>query len=98
MTSPCKIIVVGAGPAGLSLAHALTLAKIDFVVLERRDTVSMDSGASLVLAPTTLRVMEQFGLLDRLLALGGELKSNKTLDVKGNELGHSDAVQLMRKK
>ncbi|ETS86178.1 hypothetical protein PFICI_00006 [Pestalotiopsis fici W106-1] len=97
MTTAFKVIVVGAGPAGLSLAHALSLAKIDFVVLERRETVSMDSGASLVLAPTTLRVMEQFGLLDKLLALGGELKSNKTLDVRGNELGHSEAVQLMRK-
>ncbi|KAI4598586.1 hypothetical protein KJ359_002999 [Pestalotiopsis sp. 9143b] len=97
MANPFKVIIVGAGPAGLSLAHALTLAKIDFVVLERRETVSIDVGASLVLAAPTLRVMEQFGLLDKLLAISCELRSNKSLDIKGNELGYTEALQVMRK-
>lgn len=98
MANPFKVIIVGAGPAGLSLAHALTLAKIDFVVLERRETVSIDVGASLVLAAPTLRVMEQFGLLEKLLGISCELRSNKSLDIKGNELGYTEALQVMRKK
>lgn len=37
-----KVIVVGGGPSGLIAAHALYLAGIDFVVLERRENVIED--------------------------------------------------------
>ncbi len=32
---PFRVIIVGAGISGLVLAHALGLAKIDFIVLEK---------------------------------------------------------------
>lgn len=63
-----KVIIVGGGPVGLTAAHALSLAGIDFLILERRDSIVLEEGASLVLGPNSLRVMHQFGLLDTLLA------------------------------
>ncbi len=93
-----KVIVVGGGPVGLTAAHALHLAGIDFVVLERRTTLLEDLGASLVLAPHNLRVMHQFGILDDLLAVGHEITHNRTFDLGGNVLNDSIAIQTLRKK
>ena len=57
-----RIIIVGAGPAGLVLAHALVLAGIDdFVVIERRKAVVEASGACLGLWPHSVRVFDQLG-------------------------------------
>ncbi|GFF60405.1 3-(3-hydroxy-phenyl)propionate/3-hydroxycinnamic acid hydroxylase [Aspergillus udagawae] len=68
--SPFKAIIVGGGPIGLAAAHALHLADIDFVVLERRPAIFEDRGASLIVHPHTLRVLHQFGILDELLPRG----------------------------
>lgn len=93
-----RVIIVGAGPAGLSTAHALSLAGIDFIILERRSSILVDVGASLVLAPPSLRVMEQFGILHQLLSIGGEIQCGKSFDIDGNELAKSSSIQRMRKK
>ncbi|KAM5347650.1 hypothetical protein ACJ41O_007474 [Fusarium nematophilum] len=92
-----KAIVVGGGPSGLTAAHALYLAGIDFVVLERRRSIVEDVGASLVLAAPSLRIMHQFGILEELLAIGSEIKVCKSFDVEGREFRHSTKIQLLRK-
>ncbi|KAI2616515.1 FAD/NAD(P)-binding domain-containing protein [Hypoxylon sp. NC1633] len=61
-----KVIVVGGGPVGMTAAHILSKAGIDFVVLERQSTIGEDVGASIILFPHGLRVMGQLGLLDHL--------------------------------
>lgn len=71
--SDFKVIIIGGGPTGLTAAHALSKAGIDFVVLERRPKVAEDVGASLVLFPYSMRIMAQFGLLDKLQKLGHEV-------------------------
>ena len=67
--SPFKVIIVGGGPNGITAAHALHHAGIDFVVLERRQDVFEDTGASLVLSPQNLRIFHQLGILDQFLHL-----------------------------
>ncbi|OTA99365.1 hypothetical protein M426DRAFT_16488 [Hypoxylon sp. CI-4A] len=69
-----KVIIVGGGPVGLTAAHALSQAGINYVLLESRDSCVIDVGASLGLWPQALRVLAQFGLLERLRAVGAELK------------------------
>lgn len=71
--SDFKVIIIGAGPTGLTAAHALSKAGIDFVVLERRPELYEDVGASLVLFPYSLRVMAQLGLLEKLREIGHEV-------------------------
>lgn len=61
--SDFRVIVVGGGPNGLTAAHMLSKAGIDFVVLEKRDTCMAEVGASLVVGPNTARVYDQLGLL-----------------------------------
>lgn len=98
MAEPFKAIIIGAGPVGLCAAHALGLAGIDFVVLERRDTVAKDVGASLVLSPSGLRVMQQFGLLETLQKIGGELQRAKTFHTHGHELADRAEYQILKAK
>lgn len=61
-----EVIVVGAGPTGLMLAHELTLAGISVVVLEKRQTRSLQSRAG-GLQPRTAEVLDLRGLLEPLL-------------------------------
>ncbi|KAK0715355.1 hypothetical protein B0H67DRAFT_645119 [Lasiosphaeris hirsuta] len=61
--SKFRVIVVGGGSVGLTAAHALSQAGIDYVVLENHSSVTTDVGASLVLWPHGLRVLAQLGLL-----------------------------------
>lgn len=93
-----KVIIVGGGPVGLIAAHAMRLAGIDFIVLERRDNVVIDVGASIVLGPSSLRVMHQLGLLNKLLLVGSELYHKKAFILDGYEFNNSTPLQYMRQK
>ncbi|KAK5653317.1 hypothetical protein OQA88_9008 [Cercophora sp. LCS_1] len=58
-----KVIVIGGGPVGLTAAQILSKANIDFVVLERRESVHPDEGAGIAVGPTTYRLLDQLDLL-----------------------------------
>lgn len=51
MEDTFKVIIVGGGPIGLLVAHALGHAGIDFVLLERRERLLEDTGAALIFSP-----------------------------------------------
>ncbi|KAL7954366.1 hypothetical protein V8C34DRAFT_319906 [Trichoderma compactum] len=85
-----KVIIVGGGPVGLTAAHALHKAGIDFTVLERSNEIALDVGASIALGSATLRVLHQLGLLDQLQDLGGELVRRKLFTIDGNKFKSGD--------
>ncbi|PVH91228.1 FAD/NAD(P)-binding domain-containing protein [Periconia macrospinosa] len=60
-----RVIIVGAGPVGLYLAHALSKANIDFVVLEQYDSMLRFQGAGVLLYPQTLRLLDQIGVYEK---------------------------------
>lgn len=60
-----RVIIVGAGPVGLYLAHALHRANVDFVVLEQFETVHRFQGAGILLFPSTMRLLDQIGLFHK---------------------------------
>ncbi|KAK3346137.1 hypothetical protein B0T25DRAFT_270029 [Lasiosphaeria hispida] len=81
-----RVIIVGAGPAGLVLAHALLRAGIDdFVVLERRSDVVEASGAGLGLWPHSVRVLDQLGngLLEAAQKMAPRMEKSLRLGAKG---------------
>ncbi|KAG0099366.1 hypothetical protein BGZ93_007968 [Podila epicladia] len=63
-----KILVIGAGLGGLTLAILLEKAGADFLVLERSPTVR-PLGTALSLSPNVQPLFEQLGLLDELKAI-----------------------------
>jgi 2-polyprenyl-6-methoxyphenol hydroxylase-like FAD-dependent oxidoreductase len=93
-----KAIIVGGGPVGLAAAHALHLAGIDFVVLERRLAIFEDRGASLIIHPHTFRVLQQFGILDDLLPRGAELNHHLSFTADGHVFSEGDRYALIREK
>lgn len=87
-----KVVVVGSGPVGMVAAHALSLAGIDFVILEHRHHVALDVGANLVLGPNSMRVMHQLGLFDALMAAGSRFDHQKVFNFAGRQLKDTHAT------
>ena len=68
-TIKTDVVVVGAGPTGLSLACQLIRYGVDFVILDQKETTTPHSKAIGVQA-RTLEIYEQIGLAEPLIAEG----------------------------
>lgn len=99
MSAQFKVVIAGAGPVGLVLAHALFAAGIDFLCLDKRDSLFEDAGASIVLLPHTLRVLSQFGIYDELMTIGTRVQRHTTIVAKTNEQwDSSDLSEVMEER
>ncbi|KAE8313486.1 hypothetical protein BDV41DRAFT_588138 [Aspergillus transmontanensis] len=76
--SPFKIIIVGGSVTGLTLAHCLDRAGIDYIVLEKHKEIHPQIGASVVIFPNGGRILEQLGLYQRIEALSQKLRQIHT--------------------
>ena len=63
--APFKVIIVGAGVGGLTLAHCLDRAGVDYVVVDKHP-VAPAWGGSISIHPSSSRVLDQLGILDAL--------------------------------
>ncbi|KAL4811695.1 hypothetical protein BDW67DRAFT_189433 [Aspergillus spinulosporus] len=61
-----RVIIVGGSIAGLTLAHCLHRLGIEYVVLERREEISPQEGASVGIMPNGGRILDQLGLYDQI--------------------------------
>lgn len=68
-TEKTGVVVVGAGPVGLTAAALLALEGISCLVVEKRDCLSQVSRAS-TFHPPTLEIFNEIGIADAMLALG----------------------------
>ncbi|PGH18167.1 hypothetical protein AJ80_04554 [Polytolypa hystricis UAMH7299] len=57
-----KVIIIGASISGLTLAHCLDRAGIDYVVLEKHHDIHPQLGAGICLLPNGVRILEQLGI------------------------------------
>ena len=78
MASPTdtKVLIVGGGLGGLTLAAILRRLSIPCIVLERSQSLT-PAGAGISLAPNALRVLNQLGIYDKIQREGQRL--NKML-------------------
>lgn len=93
-----RAIIVGGGPAGLGMAHALTLAGIDYVLLERGNSVVVESGASLAMWPHSVRVLDQFGLLEEARGLYMPIRHKHNLRPDGTEIARNNMFEAVETK
>jgi 2-polyprenyl-6-methoxyphenol hydroxylase-like FAD-dependent oxidoreductase len=82
-----KIIIVGGGPAGMTAAHALYKAGIDFVLLESRPQIDFDGGCNVILSSMGMRGLGQLGLLPDLQECSTPLTKFQRIDHDGNDIG-----------
>ena len=81
---PFRVIVVGAGIAGLTLSNTLQRAGIDHIVLEKHRHVVHPSGASIGIWPNGSRLLDQLGCLESIKKTCSEMKIsyNRSADGK----------------
>ncbi|KAL3477319.1 hypothetical protein BJX99DRAFT_269911 [Aspergillus californicus] len=65
-TQPFKVIIVGGSIAGLTLAHCLTKLNVDWLILEKRQEIAPQEGASIGILPHGGRILDQLGLFDQI--------------------------------
>ncbi|MEU6145502.1 FAD-dependent oxidoreductase [Streptomyces sp. NPDC047081] len=70
MSETVDVVVVGAGPTGLALGIDLARRGVDAVVVEKADGLFPGSRGKGI-QPRTMEVLEDLGVLDEILALGG---------------------------
>jgi hypothetical protein len=92
-----RVLIVGAGPAGLIAAHALHQAGINFTILERRPNATPQLGGTVGLFPQSVRVLNQLGLMQPLEALSVGAVNKTNIDVyTGKVMGSSPLFSIMK--
>src|ERR1700680_3640050 len=64
------VVIAGGGPSGLMLAGELALAAVDVAIVERRASQDLDGSRAGGLHSRTIEVLDQRGIVDRLLSEG----------------------------
>lgn len=91
-----RVIIVGGSIAGLTLAHALCHSDVDFVVLEARNEIAPQVGASIVVLPNGARILDQLGLFDDVLSIVEPLENGLSWTGDGRLVVNSNSPVLTR--
>jgi len=90
--SKAQVVIVGAGPTGLSMAAQLQRYNIDYVVLERNERITKLSKAVVVQA-RTLEIFEELGLAEEAVRRG-RLTTALNVFYKGERKAEIDLAGL----
>lgn len=94
--APLKVVIVGGGIGGLVLANCLQHTNIDFVVIEKRERLDPDTGASIGILPNGARILDQIDCYKDLLEATASMKTSGSHRHDGSLIGSiSDSLQLM---
>ncbi len=80
-----RVLIIGAGPAGLTAAIALTRIGIDVRLFERAPELGK-AGAGLGVQSNALRALQKLGIGDRIEAAGTELRAQEFRNIHGKLL------------
>jgi len=90
-----RVVIVGGSIAGLTLAHCLMHYGIDFVVLEARDEVAPQEGASISFWPTSVLTLDQLGIFEDIEKLIIPLKTIYNWECSGKPICELSTPQEM---
>ena len=68
-TKKTQVVIIGAGPTGLSMAAQLLRFNIDFIILEKNEKTTPLSKAIVVQA-RTLEIFKEIGIAEKAIATG----------------------------
>ncbi|EWG38549.1 hypothetical protein FVEG_01739 [Fusarium verticillioides 7600] len=94
--SQFRVIIVGAGVTGLTLAHCLAKAGIDWVLLDK-GVVAPSFGTTITLQPHGCRILHQLGCLDAVLAKCDTMGGAHCRDPTGKSFASNDFFGVVRK-
>jgi 2-polyprenyl-6-methoxyphenol hydroxylase-like FAD-dependent oxidoreductase len=80
-----RVLIIGAGPAGLTAAIALTRIGIEVRLFERAAELGK-AGAGLGVQSNALRALRKLGIGDRIVAAGTEMRAQEIRDIRGELL------------
>lgn len=85
---PLKIIVIGGGVAGLTLANMLEKFEVDYDLLEAHDEIDPPTGAGIGLMPNGSYILDQLGCYEaiRAAAQDGEIENSHVRSSSGRSL------------
>ncbi|KAF9425320.1 hypothetical protein BGZ76_003320 [Entomortierella beljakovae] len=89
MTRNVKVTIVGGGIGGLTLANMFEKAGIEYVVLEKSKSIRA-LGSSLGLDASTLRLIEQLGLLEDFLKVSKSVRQFNFYNEDNKTTGYVD--------
>jgi 2-polyprenyl-6-methoxyphenol hydroxylase-like FAD-dependent oxidoreductase len=93
-----RVLIVGAGIGGLTLANCLQHAGIDYLLLEGREEIGLHVGAGVGLEPNGDRILDQLGVRPDPEA---ELIANRCFvfrDINGKIMYERDGPSLVRQR
>jgi 2-polyprenyl-6-methoxyphenol hydroxylase-like FAD-dependent oxidoreductase len=90
-----KVLIVGGGVGGLTLANSLQHAGIDYLVLEARNEVAPQVGASIAIFANGGRILDQMDVYDDIFKhTEPTVTSNAWLE--GKSMARRDGPALMK--
>jgi len=92
-----RVIIVGAGVTGLTLAHCLDKANIDYLVLDK-GVVAPGFGTTITMQPHGCRILHQIGVLDAVLAQCSTMGGAHCRAPDGKSFASNDFFGVVRKK
>ena len=93
--SPFRVIIVGGGIGGLTIANALQLAGVDFVLLEGRSVIDPQVGASIGIFPNGGRILDQLGCYDNVLELIEPMVEQSERRADGSQIGETNNTPIL---
>ena len=94
--SDFRVLIVGGGIAGLTLAKCLESLGIDFLLLEKRGEIAPEVGASIGFNSNGNRINDQLGVYDKILAQIEPLGLARIWGPGGKLLVESQAFPLFK--
>lgn len=95
MTSKRRVLIVGGGVAGMTLAHGLARAGMDVHVIEAGHRTEQ-LGTGIMLLGNTLRALDRFWLADDCISRGFAWDSISSRDIAGHVLHEQQAARVFR--
>lgn len=83
MEAPFKVIIIGGGVAGLSLAIMLEAYGFEYDLLEKHGNCAPKLGAGIGVTPNGARILDQIGVFDEMLLHASPVDNGAALSPHG---------------